>query len=93
MDGDILNQSKNCSVCGGKGIVEDTKTTGGTKECEACKGMGAVLDNFITDTLLEYYPEAKKADMAKTAGKIFKHFGKKLTESYDRGREDIRNKK
>lgn len=90
MDGDVLNATKDCPICKRTGSVEDKNSTSGTKECEACKGMGAVLDNFIPDLLVEYYPEAKRSDMAKTAGKIYKHYENKLKESYERGKVDAR---
>ena len=85
----MLNQTKPCSKCQGKGTSEVKKAKNGQPLfglCRECNGSGVQLDDYIVKALLE--AGLQKSDMAKTAEKIFNYCEHKLKEAYDRGYVD-----
>ena len=88
---ELLNRTIQCQACGGKGVIitEDKESTATQKEekvCEICGGTGIVMDNFITDLMIKNGIRGKA--MVEFALVIYKHYEKKLQDSYNRGIAD-----
>ena len=83
---ELLNRTMQCSTCKGTGLIEDKKSTAAQKPCDVFGGTGIVMDNFITDLMIKNGIRGKA--MVEFAEVIYKHYEKKLQDSYNRGIED-----
>ena len=85
---ELLNRTMQCPTCKGTGLIEneDKESTVAQKPCEICGGTGIVMDNFITDLMIKNGIRGKA--MVEFAEVIYKHYEKKLQDSYNRGIED-----
>jgi len=83
---ELLNRTMQCPTCKGTGLIEDKKSTAAQKPCDVCGGTGIVMDNFITDLMIKNGIRGKA--MVEFAEVIYKHYEKKLQDSYNRGIED-----
>ena len=83
---ELLNRTMQCSTCKGTGLIEDKKSTAAQKPCDVCGGTGIVMDNFITDLMIKNGIRGKA--MVEFAEVVYKHYEKKLQDSYNRGIAD-----
>jgi len=88
---ELLNRTMQCQACGGKGVIktEDKGSTAPQVEeeiCKICGGTGIVMDNFITDLMIKNGIRGKA--MVEFAEVVYKHYEKKIQDSYNRGIAD-----
>lgn len=88
----MLSSTITCDECKGMGKkktgVQDSNGKDEELLCQGCQGSGVVVDNVVGDLIRKNYPSADRSLLPTVMTAIFKHYEKKLKDSYDRGLRD-----